>query len=198
MAPYVRTSGWAYRRRLLQCLAFSQIIRPRPLAWISRRQARRGQGLDEFFAGVGRNFGDRELIAAIREGCSRPLLRLLARRLEAVPRDFLARRAAWGSELASRLRGAVTVPGRVDVVHSYWVFPVLSEAPDDLVARLAAAGYDATRRATLAPIADGLPKLQAAFDRIVYLPFSPEHRRADRQRLVAVLGDSRTSAAGPR
>ena len=48
-------------------------------------------------------------------------------------------------------------------------------------------GFDATQNATLAPIADALPRLEAAFARIVYLPFAGDYPATAFDRIVALV-----------
>jgi perosamine synthetase len=180
-------SALAFRKRLAKYIVLTTMSRPRILGFISRRLARRGRDLDDLLSESARSFAGRDLIFAIRERPSRPQRRLLARRLaEAHVTEFLAR-AAKGRRLAQRLGDHVDVPGRPGVDHVYWVFPVLCDNPGELVTALRSHGFDATRRATLAPIGAGLPRLERDFGRLVYLPFAASYTDADLDRLADVV-----------
>lgn len=190
-------SAMASRRRLVKYLLLTTAARPRLLSLISRYLTRRGRDMDEFLSGSARSFAGRDLIFAIRERPSRPLLRLLARRLSSIPIGELESRARQGRELTVRLADRVEVPRIEGIAHTHWVFPILCDNPAELVAVLRAEGFDATRRATLAPVSADLPRLKRAFERIVYLPFSTDHTAADRDRLVRLVRDHARTRAIP-
>ncbi|MCA8976242.1 MAG: aminotransferase class V-fold PLP-dependent enzyme [Planctomycetes bacterium] len=177
-------SAGAFRRRLARYFMLVSITGPRMLRLVSRHLERHGRDLDDL-ARSARSFAGRELMHAIRERPSRPLLRLLARRLCAV--TDMASRAAIGCALADRLRDRVIVPARQGAPHHYWVFPILCDNPAEVVTALRAHGFDATQNATLAPIADALPRLEAAFARIVYLPFAGDYPATAFDRIVALV-----------
>jgi dTDP-4-amino-4,6-dideoxygalactose transaminase len=174
--------GGEFRRRLAKYLVLASFAHPRVLAWLARRR-----DLDTLLNQAVRSFRGRDLLAAIRRRPSRALLRLLARRLESVPRAWFERRRQLGDELRAHLHGRVGLVGRPDAVQTHWVLPVLCDNPAELQAHLRGAGFDATRRATLAPLGGDLPRLRRSFDRLLYLPFAPEHRAGDRRRLVEVV-----------
>lgn len=197
LAAQPRAAAMAYRRRLAKYLALITLSRPWVLAIISRRLERRGRDLDSLLSESARSFAGRELIFAVRERPSRPLLRLLGRRLHRDHASELEARAVRGRELANRLRDHVVVPGLAVANHNYWVFPVLCDDPAVLVTALRARGFDATRRATLAPIGKGLPQLERAFERVVYLPFATSHTRADLDRMVGVVENHARTRARP-
>jgi len=177
-------SGWAFRRRLSKYLVLMTMARPRVLAWLAKRR-----DLDEFLNGSVRSFAGRDLLVAVREQPSRPLLRLLARRLEAIPNGRLRARREIGEALQSRLAGLVQLPLRNRTPHAHWVFPILCDNPQEVVDRLRAGGFDATRHATMIPIAENQPLLERSFDRLVYLPFSPDHSDEVRDRIVEILAN---------
>ena len=177
-------SGWSFRCRLSKYLILMTMAQPPVLAWLAKRR-----DLDEFLNGSARSFAGRDLMTAVREQPSRPLLRLLARRLEAIPSRLLSARREIGEELQSRLAGIVDLPRRDRTPHVHWVFPILCDNPQELVDRLRAEGFDATRCATMVPIAESQPRLEKSFGRLVYLPFSPDHPNEVRDRIVEILGN---------
>jgi len=63
--------------------------------------------------------------------------------------------------------------------------PVLCSDPERLVGHLRERGFDATRRATMQPLADDLPRLVRDFAAVVYLPFHADMSEACIDRLVA-------------
>jgi dTDP-4-amino-4,6-dideoxygalactose transaminase len=87
-------------------------------------------------------------------------------------------------------------PGRDARHHSFWTFPMLSAAPDELVRHLWAHGFDATRgqwSLYAVPAPDGglrAVEAEEVMSQVVYLPVYPEVSRADLRRLAdAIQGD---------
>ncbi len=127
-----------------------------------------------------RGFAGSDLLRALRHRPSTPLLALLRRRLKGYgTRQIEARRQV--GEQASRLLGpAIERPGRWANDHTYWLYPVLTPHPRQLIARLQAAGFDAARGTVsfgvIAP--DGSadsresPEAIAALSKVVYLPLA--------------------------
>jgi len=71
------------------------------------------------------------------------MLRLLHRRL-GQDQSQLARRAVDGGRLRQRLGPAIVCPGAMLSPHYFWVFPILTRAPDHLISALRDTGFDAT------------------------------------------------------
>ena len=88
----------------------------------------------------------------------------------------------------------VEIPGAAAPLHTYWVFTVLSNRPDELVADLRAPGFDATRVATMSalPAPADRPELEpresrALLARLVYLPVYPELRRGRIEEMATIV-----------
>jgi dTDP-4-amino-4,6-dideoxygalactose transaminase len=148
-----------------------------------------------------RGFSGPDFFTNIRRQPSAPLLALLFRRLSRFDPDPIARRHAAAERLIARAQ-SLERPGRDAACHSYWTFPVLSDAPDDLVRRLWHHGFDATRGTWslfAVPAPAGHPQAAqaaAAMRRIVYVPIHPRVSAAALDRLAEVL-TGRPAAAGP-
>jgi len=105
------------------------------------------------------------------------MLALLERRLTRFRSGDFAGRLAAGRVLAEALDGAVECPGLDNPVHNFWVFPILVDEPEAVMAALRREGFDGAtlrRSATVAPPPDR-PKLdpaiaRAALARLVILP----------------------------
>ena len=144
-----------------------------------------------------RGFSGPDFFANIRHQPSYPLLALLWRRLVRLDGKRVARRVAAAQSVLG-LVPELHRPARTASHHSYWTFPMLSDAPDELVRRLSASGFDATRGtwslyAVPAP-PDGRPaaEVEDVMARIVYLPVYPEVSRADLTRLALATQEDRT------
>ncbi len=83
--------------------------------------------------------------------------------------------------MAKLLEGKVVCPGTSLHEHVHWVFPILVDNPEEVIAALRKAGFDATQgqsMATVAPPADRpeITPCRAAnvLAAMVYLPIYPE------------------------
>ncbi len=140
-----------------------------------------GKDHDRVIQGSVRGFAGGDFFTKIRRRPSGALCALVARRLAAQNGERVARRAELGRALVARLGPCVELPAGDATQHSYWVFTILADDPERLVADLRAAGFDATRAASLAvvPTPPDRPELEAReaqklLARIVYLPVYPE------------------------
>lgn len=160
-----------------------------------------GRDQDHVVSHSVRGFSGPDFFANIRQQPSYPLLATLWRRL--VRHD--------GRRIAARVGAAQTVltlapdlerPGRAAADHSFWTFPVLSDEPDELVRRLSAHGFDATRGTwslyAVPPPEGGAPaaEVEEVMRRIVYLPVYPEVARADLARLADVTAERYRNRSG--
>jgi decaprenylphospho-beta-D-ribofuranose 2-oxidase len=136
-----------------------------------------------------------EDLAVIRKQPSAALLSLLARRLRTFSRERLTERARLGAEFAGALPSGPLSLGNKAAFHSYWVFPVLVEAPEQFAAALRAYGFDATSAGSAlsviaAPALGTFPaaaNLREAFRKLLYLPVYPAVPPRVRGRLQAAL-----------
>jgi hypothetical protein len=86
---------------------------------------------------------------------------------------------------------------------THWLFPVVADDPDAVVAAARAAGFDAARAASslhAVPAPPGRPGLaprtaQRTLDGLVYLPMYPEIPERERRRLLAAVRGARRAAA---
>jgi len=143
---------------------------------------------DLVIQGSVRGFAGGDFFAKIRHRPNAALLSLLARRLESTDSWRVDGRVARARRLTSHLPGGLTIPGAKAPFHSFWVFTVLADDPDRIVRVLRAAGFDATRAASLrsVPAPTSAPSVttsravaepreaQRILARTVYLPVYPE------------------------
>lgn len=140
-----------------------------------------GKDHDSVIQGSVRGFAGGDFFAKIRRRPSAALCALVARRLASSNGARVARRAELSRALVARLGPTVELPAGEASQHSFWVFTILVDDPERVVADLRAAGFDATRAASLAivPAPSGRANLDARdarhlLTRIVYLPVYPE------------------------
>lgn len=138
---------------------------------------------------------EEEDLALIRKQPSAPLLALLLRRLRTFSTAGLRQRTQVGSEFARGLPPGLTCLGNAALFHSYWVFPVLVEAPERFAAALRTYGFDATTAGSALSVIEPPPggkfappeKLRAAHRKLLYLPVYPAVPAGARARLQNAL-----------
>lgn len=153
-----------------------------------------GRDYDRLVNGMVRGFAGADFFERIRRRPSAPLLALLARRLARFDAARLAVRARVARRVMGGWEGTTLFPGSACEPHVHWLLPVLAERPDDLIAALAAHGFDATRgqSLTVVPAPADRPELdpataRAVMDRVVFLPCYAEMSRTAVARLAELL-----------
>jgi dTDP-4-amino-4,6-dideoxygalactose transaminase len=86
---------------------------------------------------------EEEDLALIRKQPSAPLLAFLLRRLQTFSTQRLRERRELGKQFVNGLPAGMTCLGTAAPFHSFWVFPVLVEAPERFAAALRRYGFDA-------------------------------------------------------
>jgi dTDP-4-amino-4,6-dideoxygalactose transaminase len=146
-------------------------------------RACRAMGIDHdrLVNGSVRGFPGGDFFERIRRQPAAPLVRMVGRRLRTYDHGRLARRTALGEKLASLLGDDVVRPGYDMQPHSHWVFPVLVENPEEVIAALRKAGFDATQGQSMAIVRppEDRPELfpcvaAEILAKTVYLPIYPE------------------------
>ncbi|GAA1434883.1 hypothetical protein GCM10009616_30470 [Microlunatus lacustris] len=144
---------------------------------------------------LSRGYADQDLLGQLRHQPSTALLALLADRLERDDPQRVGRRAEAGERLARALGPHVSHLGGRASRRTHWLFPVVVDDPDALVAAGRAAGFDLTRgSSTLVALDPGCARAQAAMSLVVYLPAYAAMGDEELDRLAAVV---RTACSPP-
>jgi len=140
--------------------------------------------------------GEEDASVIRKQPCS-ALVALLARRLRTFDADQIRKRARVGAGFASRLPAGLKPLGNEAKFHSYWVFPVLAEAPERFAGILRSYGFDATTAGSALSVIEPPPdsgrkiaapaNLCAAMPKLLYLPVYPAVPRKARARLQTAL-----------
>ena len=168
----------------------------------------RGKSHDQVIQGSVRGFSGGDFFEKIRHRPSAALCALLRRRLEQADGRRVRQRTDKALRLRTLLGSTYEIPGGKALIHSYWVFTILADEPDRVVAALAEAGFDATRVATMKSVPtppgreDLAPKeALSILERLIYLPVYPElpERALARlaETLLAVRRPARSTSSDP-
>jgi dTDP-4-amino-4,6-dideoxygalactose transaminase len=129
-----------------------------------------GKNHDSIIGGAARSFAGAELFSALRRRPAAALLALMERRLRRFRRRGIDERIALAQALFAQ-HPELARPGSRAAIHTHWVVPVCSAAPEVLLRDLWRAGFDATRGATSLYVAPPAPAEAArVMAQVVYLP----------------------------
>lgn len=150
-----------------------------------------GVDYDQFLQRSVRGFRQGDLLSRIRRKPCAPLLALLARRLKAHDTTTILWRIIFAHRVMAALPRCCVV-GSAAADHTHWVLPIRSHSPEQLVAALRQAGFDATRGASrLCAVTrdaeSSPPQAAALLEQIVYLPLWPEMSDSELNRMVEVI-----------
>lgn len=193
-ANYSRQRSSAFLKRVGLFALLKLLAQPLIFGWFVQVCQWRGQNHDRVLYQALRGFAGKDLFQRLRQQPCRPLLRLLKRRLTRIDYASIDRRI----DLADRLIAAlphIDRPGYHAKIHTHWVFPIQTQTPDQLVARLWQAGFDATQTASslivVSPPSDRphLTPVQASqvLAKIIYLPLYPWISEDDLQSLSEIV-----------
>jgi len=183
-ASYPSQGRREYLKKLLKVLGLVAVSRPGLYGLLARACRQLGSDLDALVSGVVRGFPPREpatmFLWRLRHRPSAPLLAMLSRRLRTFDGERLARRASTGERFARRLRVADLHPGQRSLQRTHWLFPVVVEDPEALVASLRRRGLDASQATSSiavveAPTGRTSPaEASLLMSGVVFLPVYPE------------------------
>ncbi len=184
-----------YFARLMKYTGLSLLTRDLPYSLLSAGARVLNGDLDQWVGQAARSFPPDQLMNHLRRQPGGALLSLLLARQRDATAQYYRDRAALGRTLATAIGHAAEVPGHGLQRHSFWVFPILCPRPVELIRSLRAAGFDATQRATLAPLSADLPQLEAAFQRLIYLPFDRKFPAQAIERMGRIIREHAASHA---
>lgn len=192
-AEYLVQSRWFFLKRVLFYIVLKFLGGKLAFGLFVRLCRLSGRDFDEVLNGSIRNFPEDEFFESLRQQPSRPLLRLISRRIRQYRNGDLDRRAARGALLASLLPPE-RCPGAAGSPHSYWVFPLRVDDPPRIVAALREAGFDSTADSSMQPVeaTDGRPDATPETARLllksaIFLPLYGEMPESEIRRMAGIL-----------
>jgi len=193
-AAYPRQTSGSFFRRLLLFSLFKLLLAPFPYTLIVATFRLFGRSHDDAVTGSGRSFGGSDFFVKIRHQPCTALCRLLSRRVGSYPAARLEERAASGREVLAALPAGLAL-GEAAAAHTFWLFPIVTDAPEECMHRLWRAGFDAARGASSLCVVEPPPDRPqmrasasaAAMSRVLYLPVYSAVPPSRRQRLAELL-----------
>jgi len=149
-----------------------------------------GKDFEEVLASFTRGFPGDDVFKQIRYRPCLPNKKLLQKKLSNFSQRTIDARIQLANDILPHLPNDYKI-GMRNTNHTYWVLPVETRYPGELISFLRSNGFDASQKAS------SLIKLSAAeriakpeelvLEHIVYLPAYPSMRKKDRDKLIQLL-----------
>jgi dTDP-4-amino-4,6-dideoxygalactose transaminase len=194
---YPLQSKRAYLARLGKYLSFRVLSKRLAYGALVRAYRSLGIDYDAAFSHAAHSFGQSNFFERIRRRPCGPLLNMLKRQLnrfEHHGQDRLARRTACGAALAHKLPVGMVV-GAENPTHTYWALLARVANRQEVLTALRAAGFDATARSSLVPIAGPHGGLENGhrratwLDETIFLPNGDDIPDHEWQRMSSIVCD---------
>ncbi len=140
-----------------------------------------GKNPDDVLGGLTRSFAGNNLFSKLRKQPNTGTLRLLKHRLETYDSRRINQRINNAHFIIEKLGLDKTEPELLNSQHSFWLFPLITDQADELIAHLRLHGFDTTQRGRLRVLPPHskqreltCPMATELLDRTVMLPCYPE------------------------
>ncbi len=170
-----------FLKKILKYLLLNRVASKRIFPIIIKLIQKRGKDYDLVLHDLSRSFPNDDFFHQIRKRSSFPLLKFMHYRFKTYDFSKIEMRIERGNFLVRNLPQSLIFPGEISIHQTYWVFPILSSKPKELVSILAKAGFDATNRSSLKVVSSNknnagliMPNADRILNQIIYLPLYPE------------------------
>jgi perosamine synthetase len=186
--------GWpvqptrSYARKLARGALLLAVGHPSVYPHVVRLASALSSDYDAMVRRLSRGYSDENLLGQLRRQPCTALLEMLVHRLQHDSPERLQQRARAGERLAGALDPQVRRLGGRASRRTHWLFAVVVDDPDALVAAGRGNGFDLTRgSSTLVALDPGCPRAYAAMAAVVYLPAYAGMSDAELDRMADVV-----------
>jgi len=191
---YPIQNRWQFLKRLGKYVILNSLSNPILFGILAAGCRLFGTSHDNLISQALRGFAGSDFFVRIRQQPSYPLLALLERRLKQFDSASIEQRIAVAHTIIE-LMPNIRLLGEKANNHSYWVFPIQVEQPDNLMRHLWQKGFDATRGASslyvVKPPAHRHQwrpiEAQETMEKVLYLPVYPGVSVRDLKRLAYIV-----------
>lgn len=168
-SSYPIQSQKAYLKRILKFGAFTIITSPAMFGWVAKIFSLKGQDYEDAISDKVREVASLGSAKKMRLQPSAALCAMMHRRLRAWKKEHLSGRIQAGESLLASLENVVVCPGIKNPLHTFWVFPILAEKPNEMIAALRKEGFDGAilSRSEAVSAPDDRPELDPAVAKTV-------------------------------
>ncbi len=153
-----------------------------------------GKDFEDVLDGFTKGFPGDDIFKQIRHKPSIPNQRLLRKKLADFDQNSITKRIRLANDILSNIPDSYKI-GFENKRHTYWVMPVETNDPDELIRHLRSNGFDASQKASslirLGKTGAASQPEELTLENLVYLPVYPAMSRKDRHKLTQLLVDFR-------
>jgi len=131
--------------------------------------------IDTVLSGFTKGFPGKDILSKIRYKASNPLVRLLKWKLEHYNASKIKERGIYAKNILSNIPRHMAI-GYQNPHNSYWVLPIETDQPEELITYLRKKGFDATSKASSLVSLSYTGKISSehlTLEKLVYLPMYP-------------------------
>ncbi len=150
-----------------------------------------GKDPDDILGGFTRGFPGSNILDKIRFKPSLPIQQMLERRIKNFSSQSFDVRKNFGLNITECLPTEMKI-GSCNTKHSFWVLPIETKTPVEIIQQLRSAGFDATMKASSLVKMKSLNSAKPddlTLENLVYLPMWPEMNTNRREQLCKILGN---------
>lgn len=147
-----------------------------------------GKDFEEVLAGFTKGFPGDDIFKQIRYHPCLPNIKLLQKKLDDFNQDDIAQRMQLANDILPHIPNHCKI-GTLNTKHTYWVLPIETDKPMELISYLRSNGFDASQKAS-SLIKHSVSSANAedlTLENLVYLPAYPAMSKKDRDRLTKLL-----------
>ena len=196
---YDRESRWSYFWKLSKYSVLKIITYKVPFEVITKTLNFIGMDYDKLISRTVRSFPKKDLSAQIRKRISIPNFALLNKRFNSRIEKKIGIRNEKGALLRILLKDRYKNPFINSGDINFWVFPILTREPEQIIRYLRLSGFDAFKKHTLSVYSGknsdketALPETRALFSEMIFLPFFRELPDRSIERLAQLLNDTQS------
>jgi len=147
-----------------------------------------GKDFEEVLAGFTKGFPGDDIFKQIRYRPCLPNIKLLQKKLDNFNQDDIAQRTQLANDILPHIPNHCKI-GTLNTKHTYWVLPIETDKPMELISYLRSNGFDASQKAS-SLIKHSVSSANAEYltlENLVYLPAYVAMSKKDRDRLTKLL-----------
>ncbi|HEY9851064.1 MAG TPA: DegT/DnrJ/EryC1/StrS family aminotransferase [Leptolyngbyaceae cyanobacterium] len=142
---YPQRSEWWFCQRVLKYFVLKLLSLPWIYYYLIRLIKLLGWNIDSTINSLTRGFYKGDILSKIRYRPPQTMVSLLWRRLNNFDNGYFERRESKARFFISLLDPEIICPGSKAIFHSFWVLPILTDCPENLIENLRNKGFDSTR-----------------------------------------------------
>jgi len=179
-----------YLKKILKAMAVKLLTQKEIYTLFYYLLTAAGKNIDAVLSTFTKGFPGNDILKSVRYRPCEPNERLIERRLKNFKPASINRRKKLAADVLGETPGHFKI-GEGNQRHTFWVLPVETQKPAELIAHLRANGFDVTQKAsslvTISKKNNSPGVAELDLEKLVYLPVYPGMSNAKRKQLAGLL-----------